>query len=129
MQASIQTPWGISQNIETISRGIQFVDTIGHGGIKVSDELNKKIPNWVREGTFGKLGLDGWYEEDCDWCIPVIVFSKVFYAWANNKGQDGEAYIAEAQRIFRVNNLSDPKKACSGNIEKFLNDPGNAVYE
>ncbi|MBT3812433.1 MAG: hypothetical protein HON51_05605 [Gammaproteobacteria bacterium] len=129
MQASIHTPWGISQNIETISRGIQFVDTTGHGGVKVSDELNKKIPNWVREGTFGKLGLDGWYEEDCDWCIPVIVFSKVFYAWANNKGQDGEAYIAEAQRIFRVNNLSDPKKACSGNIEKFLNDPGNAVYE
>ena len=129
MQASIQTPWGISQNIETISRGIQFVDTIGHGGIKVSDELNKKIPNWVREGTFGKLGLDGWYEEDCDWCIPVIVFSKVFYAWVNNKGQDGEAYIAEAHRIFRVNNLSDPKKACSGNIEKFLNDPGNAFYE
>ena len=48
MQASIQTPWGNSQNIETISRGLEFVDTSGHGGIKVSDELNQKIPLWIK---------------------------------------------------------------------------------
>lgn len=108
MQASIQTPWGNSQNIEKISRGLEFVDTSEHGGIKVSDELNKKIPLWAKEGTYCKRGLTGWYEEDCDWCIPVIVFSKTFRAWAKEEGSD--AYIACAHKMFKTMFLSDRNK-------------------
>ena len=115
MQTSIHTPWGNSQNIEKISRGLEFVDTSGHGGIKVSDELNKQIPLWVKEGTYRKLGLKGWYEEDCDWCIPVIVFSKVFYAWA--KEENSDAYIACAHKMFKDLFLSENKKDGSGSSE------------
>ena len=115
MQTSIHTPWGNSQNIEKISRGLEFVDTSGHGGIKVSDELNKQIPLWVKEGTYRKLGLEGWYEEDCDWCIPVIVFSKVFCAWVKKEGSD--AYIACAHKMFKDLFLSENKNDGSGSSE------------
>ena len=33
------------------------------------------------------------------WCIPVIVFSKIFYAWA--KEENSDAYIACAHKMFK----------------------------
>jgi hypothetical protein len=104
----MQTPWGEAQNIETISRGLEFVDTAGHGGIKVSDQLNKNIPIWIKEETHNRLGIEGWYEEDCDWCIPVIIFSIVFYGWAKKEGS--EAYIASAHERFKDLFLPDLRK-------------------
>jgi hypothetical protein len=45
-----------------------FVSTASHGGIKVTRALNAQIPEYMRcEG--------GWYEEDCDWSIPALVFA------------------------------------------------------
>ncbi len=102
------TPWGNAQNIETISRGLEFVDTPGHGSVRVSHELNKKIPFWIKEETHCGLGLDGWYEEDCDWCIPVIIFYKEFAAWAKKEGS--EAYIASAHQRFKDLFLPDLRK-------------------
>jgi hypothetical protein len=102
------TPWGNAQNIETISRGLEFVDTPGHGSVRVSHELNKKIPFWIKEETYCKLGIDGWYEEDCDWCIPVIIFYKEFATWAKKEGS--EAYIASAHQRFKDLFLPDLRK-------------------
>lgn len=65
------TPWGLSQSKKTITRGINCYSTAGHGGYKVSDKLNQQIPAYMRNA-------DGWYEEDCEWAIVVIVFSNLF---------------------------------------------------
>ncbi len=109
------TPWGNAQNIETISRGLEFVDTPGHGGFRVSHERNKKIPFWIKEETHGRLGIDGWYEEDCDWCIPAIVFFREFYTWAEQEGS--EVYITSAHERFKDSFLPDLLKKKTGAAE------------
>lgn len=63
-----RSPWGKVQDAYELAPGIVSVSTAGHGGIKVSPTLNKKIPLVAR--TRG-----GWYEEDCEWAIPYFVFS------------------------------------------------------
>ncbi len=120
----MQTPWGNAQNLETICSGLDFVDTAGHGGIKVSKELNKNIPSWIKEETHNRLGLEGWYEEDCDWCIPVIVFSVVFFAWAKEEGS--EAYIASARKRFKDLFLPDlcKKELWSAELAAFCEKHG-----
>jgi hypothetical protein len=61
------TPWGASQYSNKIVRGIMEYGTAGHGGVHVSPTKNALIPEYMRSA-------DGWYEEDCDWCIPAIIF-------------------------------------------------------
>jgi hypothetical protein len=43
------------------------VSTPGHGGVKLSAERNRRIPEDARRPG-------GWYEEDCDCNIPFAVF-------------------------------------------------------
>jgi hypothetical protein len=57
-----------------LADGIWFVSTAGHGGIWLSNErveklheiMGYKYPTFCRDYQ--------WYEEDCDWTIPVIAF-------------------------------------------------------
>lgn len=67
----MNTPWGKADNIEELSGGVKSVSTAGHGGIYVPPDMNKRIPLVFRKSSFGQNGLKGWYEEDCDWAIPV----------------------------------------------------------
>lgn len=61
------TPWGRADYTAQLCPGIGTVGTPSHGGIKVSAALNKRVPEIVR-------APGGWYEEDCAWCVPFIVF-------------------------------------------------------
>jgi hypothetical protein len=46
-----------------------MVHTAGHGGVKLSRERQAKVPAYFRcEG--------GWYEEDCDANIPLLIFEQ-----------------------------------------------------
>ena len=74
----IQTPWGPAQTADEIAPGIIFYTTASHGGYFLSPERNAQIPLKVRKTTFCKLGLKGWYEEDCDAQIVESVFSECF---------------------------------------------------
>lgn len=65
------SPWGQVQDYTEFGDGVFFVSTAGHGGFKVPANLNRQIPDYMR-----KQG--GWYEEDCDWCIPVLVLAHLF---------------------------------------------------
>jgi len=61
------SPWGPiqrSSNLEA-QHGVTAVYTASHGGIKVDAETNLLIPDYMRVPS-------GWYEEDCDWCLPVV---------------------------------------------------------
>jgi hypothetical protein len=61
------SPWGAVQDCEQLADGIYNVSTASHGGIKLDRERNSRMPeDWRQPG--------GWYEEDCDWCLPFIVF-------------------------------------------------------
>ena len=65
------TPWGLSDNVEELAEGIKSVSTPSHGGIWLSTERQAQLPT----------GLDNfnhdlrWWEEDCDWAIPYIIFA------------------------------------------------------
>jgi len=72
------TPWGLSQDTEKVTRGINFYSTASHGGYKLSKKMNEKVhPAFKREGWAG-MAHKGWYEEDCDWAIVVFTFPQYF---------------------------------------------------
>lgn len=63
----MRTPWGSAQTARMLAPGIGMVSTAGHGGIKLSPERQRQVPAYMRcEG--------GWYEEDCQAAIPLVVF-------------------------------------------------------
>jgi hypothetical protein len=65
------TPWGPSQNEEVLADGIISYSTASHGGIWLSPERQKALPdcrNW--------LGSKEWWEEDCDWSVPYLFFAE-----------------------------------------------------
>lgn len=61
------SPWGAVQSTTVVADGIISVSTASHGGIKLDAEHQALMPeHWRKEG--------GWYEEDCNWCLPFIIF-------------------------------------------------------
>jgi hypothetical protein len=67
----VHTPWGEPQHIVLLSEDIVSVSTASHGGLKLSDEQNQLIPEYMRNE-------DGWYEEDCEWAKVAVVFPPFF---------------------------------------------------
>jgi hypothetical protein len=70
---STRTPWGPAQDRKSYGRGIVFYSTAGHGGFHVCPTLDASMPPHLRRD-------DGWYEEDCDWCLVVVAFPDRFDA-------------------------------------------------
>ena len=66
-----RTPWGAAQYVEHVAHGIVSVGTAGHGGVKLSPERNRKIPPALRNAS-------GWYEEDCESYIPMMIHAEAF---------------------------------------------------
>jgi hypothetical protein len=66
------TPWGAAQDTRRVTRGVNIYQTAGHGGVHVSPTILATFPAHFRTtDTFLGPNHPGWYEEDCDWCIPV----------------------------------------------------------
>ena len=63
--------WGQVQDVDEMAPGIVAASCSGHGGIKLSAQRNKMIPEALRND-------DGWYEEDCEASIVVAFFPEVF---------------------------------------------------
>jgi len=112
-ETAIHTPWGMSQGIEPIVNGIDFISCAGHGGIRVSPALNSQIPGWLKDMTFNRQGWQGWYEEDCDWGIPIIVFAALAERQARRTGKSG--LIEDAYRVFNRFHSSEIKLPMVGN--------------
>lgn len=52
-----RSPWGKPHSVTEIMDGFWKVTTASHGGVKLSAEMNRKIPKEFR-------AAGGWYEED-----------------------------------------------------------------
>ena len=72
MQTGHETPWGPAQTVVEIAPGITAVTTAGHGGIHLDAEHAAKVKSAIVESSF--LRQAQWFEEDCDWCIPYVLF-------------------------------------------------------
>jgi hypothetical protein len=79
-RAPMGTPWGRADYMEPVADGIMLVMTPRHGGFHLSPERNAQVPKRWRAASFNGLAWQGWYEEDCDWCIVVLTFPEEFDA-------------------------------------------------
>ncbi|MFH1031071.1 MAG: hypothetical protein V1767_00670 [Chloroflexota bacterium] len=91
------TPWGESDSQHKLADGIILYGTPSHGGIHVRDDLNTKIPDYMRNEN-------GWYEEDCEWCKVAIIFCKAFDGKQNKAAVDTfRSYFPDAyEKYFHV---------------------------
>ena len=64
----MDTPWGRADHVSPIIEGMNHIGTPSHGGIKLNQRRNVQIPDYMRRNG-------GWYEEDCEWSIPFVVFT------------------------------------------------------
>lgn len=66
-----RTPWGVATAIDVMGEGAAGVTTSGHGGVKLTRELNARIPSALRRSG-------GWYEEDCDEAIVQAFLPEIY---------------------------------------------------
>ena len=70
----VYTPWGASDSITALGdSGAISVSTSSHGRIWIPSRMYAALPPQVRETSYSQ---GGWYEEDCDVCIPSAFFGK-----------------------------------------------------
>lgn len=89
--APTRSPWGPVQSSEKIAPGIWMVHTAGHGGIKLSAERNRIMPDYMRSPG-------GWYEEDSHWSLAALVFPDEFKAKVNSNGRSWHDYALDTAR-------------------------------
>lgn len=79
------TPWGESQTIETVADGILSVTTASHGGFLLDKRRTAAMPAYMTMTTW--TGNYSAYEEDCDWCMPVLVFEPEFRTYYQQRAE------------------------------------------
>lgn len=95
----IETPWGKSQTIDLVAEGILIVTTASHGGILLSPDRAAAMPGYMKRPLFAELFAP--YEEDCDWCMPVLIFEAEFRAYYAAQSINADDAIRDAQTTFR----------------------------
>ena len=95
MNTKMSTPWGQADQVVQIAPGISKVYTPSHGGIHLDAAHIKRIPRTLNAGYSGSLA---WWEEDCDWAVPYLLFEAEFAGWECVKRMGAE----EVRRIARA---------------------------
>ena len=72
------SPWGTSEKVTEIAKGIKFVSTPSHGGFHVSAERMTRMPDNLKDkrrfGIHAERDGDGWFEEDFEVYLVVLAF-------------------------------------------------------
>lgn len=78
----VATPWGPAYDAIVHAGGIVSYHTASHGGICLTAARFADMPTPLRAGTAHLVAPSGraWFEEDCNWCIPVLAFPEAFLA-------------------------------------------------
>jgi hypothetical protein len=71
-------PWGFAQHTERVADGIDIVSTASHGGIILDPSRVAAMPAYMSNASHAGPSA---YEEDCDWCMPVLIFENEFRAY------------------------------------------------
>lgn len=85
------TPWGDTNFAIEVADGIAIVQTSSHGGVNLSAERNRAIPQPLRRSN-------GWYEEDCEAHIPHYYFADEF----SSDGQYGSPADVQAEAAQQI---------------------------
>jgi hypothetical protein len=92
-----ETPWGRVQHRTRIAHGITFVSTARHGGVRLSPSRAALIPATAKPWT----GDPRFWEEDCDYHVPAVVFEAEFRAWYLSQGRDADALLDLSRNAVR----------------------------
>jgi hypothetical protein len=67
----MNTPWGQSQSVETLARGIHWVSTASHGGLMVSAGVAAKLfsERAIKNAFPGTWAGHVCFEEDCSYAV------------------------------------------------------------
>lgn len=121
----MNSPWGQIDRVEKLIRGVAFVSTPGHGGIRVSKGVaDARLSLEAREEAIYQNDYY-WFEEDCQYAIPLFELADAraaFYAW-QDKGVSDEDRVARLtkslafwERVYCLKHgiqIEDPTFACS----------------
>lgn len=101
------THWGPAQQTQTLGEGVIRVSTAGHGGIGVAcDVANIQLSVAARaRGHYD--GVTYWYEEDCDWAIPLneMPDDVVLKDFAGRTIEEARADILETLSLWNADYL------------------------
>jgi len=78
----MSTPWGNPQGITEVVKGIDWVITGSHGGLRVKNAIVKKaglapLLRKIPAAAFYE-SHHWWFEEDCAWSIAVLLLPEHF---------------------------------------------------
>jgi hypothetical protein len=86
------TPWGYADDVNPILEGVVSVSTPSHGGLRVTIEvlerhLTPAQVKYCKALRYSSVGdVFGYFEEDCDMLIPLLVVPGVFEAMKRDEG-------------------------------------------
>ena len=86
----MNTPWGTSQSINKITRGVVFVSTAGHGGLGVAKSTARKVLSDAALLCADYYNGYYWFEEDCQCCIAFLEHPE----WAARFNGSNDSYKA-----------------------------------
>jgi hypothetical protein len=93
------TPWGAAQHIEHVADGIDIVSTASHGGIMLDPNRVAAMPAYMSNASHAGPSA---YEEDHDWCMPVLIFENEFRTYyTKTKHPDIAAVFTSAKASLR----------------------------
>jgi len=101
------TPWGVITEQKETAPGINFVTTAGHGGYKLSQDRQLKIPDHLRLD-------DVYYEEDTDWALVALAFPSEF--------NDELKYALAAVDVFTSCSVPRRRNNSASKEEAFLSE-------
>lgn len=107
MPRPYDSPWGRPDEAIEIAHGIWNVFTPSHGGILITHERFRAMPAVLQEvRPYGmhelyRNAVVVGYEEDCDWCIPVLAFPEEFRVSAFGGGGAAPDVVTTALRCYR----------------------------
>jgi len=117
------SPWGLIDRVTPLGPNAVAVSTPSHGGIWVTPEALEVIPEPLRATTYSG---GGWFEEDCDWCIPYLALGLDRF---EDRPERGAETLAAAQKTLwhchkDLAGLLDPAGADQGRpADSFASPP------
>jgi DNA repair protein RadC len=88
------SPWGLIDSATPLGPDAVAVSTPSHGGIWVAPQALEAIPAPLRVTAYS---AGGWFEEDCDWCIPYLALG--LHRFEDQPGR-GDENLAAAQKTL-----------------------------
>lgn len=114
----MQTPWGISEHVETIAPGIYRHRTERHGGLHLDPTRQAALEVKFEFPTFAG---GPWYEEDADWAAVAIAFPEHF----TTEQLMAAVRIAQAPQLQWERQQNRPDRWAD--VKRYLAGPGEDV--